>query len=138
MVKVRKKSVRKTNSTDIHLLVSPESKEEYFQWDRSKIAEALIIEAQLNKKIANDIAKSVEEKVFKSGIHRISSALIRELVDNELFERGYQKKLAKQVTIGMPKHDIEELIYSKSSENSNISSDVGLRGGFKVAYSESV
>ncbi|MDR3077776.1 MAG: anaerobic ribonucleoside-triphosphate reductase [Planctomycetota bacterium] len=111
------------DSTDIHLLVDPGSRAEYYQWDRSRIATALIREAGLDAAEANSIAKEVERRVLASGLSRISTGLIRELADNELFERGHQKTLEKQAVIGLPKYDIERLIVSKSKENSNISAN---------------
>lgn len=111
------------DSTDIHLLVDPGSRAEYYMWDRSRIADALVKEAGLEQDEAHSIAKAVEKRVFASGLTRISSSLIRELADNELFERGHQKTLEKQAVIGLPKYDIEQLIISKSKENSNISAN---------------
>ena len=111
------------DSTDIHLLVDQGSSAEYYRWDRSRIAKALIREAGLGAAAAGSIAKAVEERVLASGLSRISTGLIRELVDNELFERGCQKTLEKQAAIGLPKYDIERLIVSKSKENSNISAN---------------
>jgi anaerobic ribonucleoside-triphosphate reductase len=121
-IKVRKASKRtsSTNSTDINLLVNTETDDVYWEWDRSRIVSALRAEASIGERTAKSIAKSVEERVLSSKISKISTSLIRELVDNELFERGYQKKLEKQTSIGLPKADIEELIFSKSQENSNI------------------
>ncbi len=55
-----------------------------------------------------------------SGLTRISTSLIRELVDNELFERGLTARLKKQAVLGIPKFDLHELIHSKSKENANI------------------
>ena len=80
-------------------------------------------EAALAEAEASDIASTVEKRVLRSGLRHISSALIRELVDNELFERGHQATLAKQNVLGMPKYDMEQLIFSKSNENSNISAN---------------
>ncbi len=111
------------DSTDIHLLVDPGSQAEYFAWDRSRIARALAKEAGLDPVEASSIAKAVEKRVLSSGLTRISTSLIRELTDNELFERGHQKTLEKQAIIGLPKYDIEQLIMSKSKENSNISAN---------------
>lgn len=120
-IKVRKKTARtKTSSTDINLLVNTETDDVYFEWDRNKIVKALREEGGVGEKVAKTIAKSVEDKVLNSGITKITTSLIRELVDNELFDLGYQKKLMKQASIGLPKSDIEELIFSKSQENSNI------------------
>lgn len=122
-LKVRRRSKIKNNSTDINLLVSPESKEEFIPWDKDKIIEALLSEASLTKSDATKIANNVENRVLKSELSAISTSLIRELVDNELFEMGLQKPLQKQQTIGLPKHDIEELILSRSKENSNIATN---------------
>ena len=123
-VRVRTRvSAGESDSTDLHLLVDPTSRDEFLKWDRSKIVEALEIEAGVDNDTACDIAASVERRVVASKIERISSALIRELVDNELFERGFTVKLQRQQVLGMPKYDIEKLIFAKSNENSNITSN---------------
>lgn len=121
--KVRKEMAERADSTDIHLLVDPGSRAEYFPWDKRRITQALIKEADLEESEAESIASAVEKRVLDSGLTRISTTLIRELVDNELFERGHQKTLARQNVIGMPKYDIEQLIFSKSAENSNIATN---------------
>jgi ribonucleoside-triphosphate reductase len=112
-----------SDSTDIHLLVDPVSQAEYFTWDRSRIANALVKEAGLEPTEASSVAKAVERRILASGISRISTSLIREITDNELFERGHQKTLERQAVIGLPKYDIEQLILSKSKENSNIAAN---------------
>lgn len=120
---VRKLVREQGSTTDVQLLVDPGSRAEYFEWDRTRIVDALIKEADLGEDEAGKIASTVEKRILDSGVPRISTSLIRELVDNELFERGYTKTLARQAVIGMPKYDIENLIMSKSQENSNITSN---------------
>ena len=120
---VRKQTKKRVDTTDVSLLVNTETKDETFPWDKRKIAEALEKEADLSEEVSGEIAGAVEQRVFSSGLNRISTALIRELVDNELFEKGFNKKLEKQQVIGMPKYDLEELIMSKNKENSNISTN---------------
>ncbi|MBU2063846.1 MAG: anaerobic ribonucleoside-triphosphate reductase [Candidatus Omnitrophica bacterium] len=122
-LKVRKRVRTQSNSTDLALLVTPLSKDEVLNWDKGRIALALQKEADITEDVALEVASSVEKKVFDSGLTRISTALIRELVDNELFERGLEKKLAQQSIIGMPTFDLEQLLFSKSCENSNIASN---------------
>ncbi|MCK5306413.1 MAG: anaerobic ribonucleoside-triphosphate reductase [Candidatus Omnitrophica bacterium] len=122
-LQVRKRVKERTDSTDLSLLVTPLAKDKLLEWDKKRIAMALQKEALIEEELAWDVASSVEERIFKSGISRISTTLIRELVDNELFERGLSKKLNQQAVIGMPSYDIEQLIYSKSSENSNITAN---------------
>ncbi|RKY37273.1 MAG: anaerobic ribonucleoside-triphosphate reductase [Candidatus Omnitrophota bacterium] len=122
-LKVRRKVKKTENSTDLALLVTPLAKDEIVTWDKLKIALALQKEADVSEEIALEIASSVEKRVFHSGLTQISTALIRELVDNELFERNLDKKLTKQNIIGIPTFDLEQLIFSKSCENSNIASN---------------
>jgi len=108
------------SSTDMALLVDTGAKDALVSWDKGRIVEALEKEAHVDLATARKIAGAVEEKVFTSGLTRISTGLIRELVDNELFERGLTGRLERQQIIGMPRYDLERLIYSKSQENSNI------------------
>jgi len=122
-LQVRVESQQGGNSTDVALLVSPDTKAEYHPWDKMRIAEALQVESGLEEKEAFDVASAVERRIFKSGLKRISTALIREITDNELFERGHQAHLQKQISIGLPKHDIDQLIFHKSKENSNVAAN---------------
>jgi ribonucleoside-triphosphate reductase len=111
------------NTTEMSLLVSTSTKELVTPWDRNKIIEALIKETQLSPGVAQKIAKKVEEKIFSLNFNNISTTLIRELVDNELFTRGYEKKWEKQKIIGMPTYDLKRLFLSKPKENSNIATN---------------
>lgn len=117
---VKEVQVKAQDSTELLLLVSGDTKEEIMGWDRSKITAALIREAGLPRIDAETIAAEVERKIFASGISTISVDLIRSLVDNELFTRGYDTKLAQQRSIGFPTYDLNQLIMSKSKENSNV------------------
>jgi len=122
-VRVRKKLVEKNNTTDISLMVDPATRDELQPWNKELIALALEKEADVQPALARDIASSVEKRVLASGIQQISTSLVRELVDNELFERGLNTTLEKQVSIGMPIYDLENIIFSKSKENSNITAN---------------
>ena len=120
-LKVRKKNGHSTNTTDLALLVDAGSLEEVRPWNKRKISLALQKEADITADLADEIAGAVEQRVFASGLKRIATGLIRELVDNELFERGLTARLEQQSIIGMPLYDLDMLIKSKSNENSNIS-----------------
>jgi ribonucleoside-triphosphate reductase len=111
------------DSTDIHLLVSAPAKGLTSKWDRQRIMEALINEAGVTSAEAEDIAIAVEKKVLASGIKTITVHLVRELVDNELFVRGLNKKLEKQQMIGIPNFNLNQVIFTKSNENSNITTN---------------
>ncbi|HUX01004.1 MAG: anaerobic ribonucleoside-triphosphate reductase [Phycisphaerae bacterium] len=120
-MQVRKEAAERSgNTTDLALLVDAGSKDALLPWDKNRVAAALEEEAHLDAPTARKVASAVEERVLASGLTRISTSLIRELVDNELFERGLTGRLERQKIIGMPRYDLEQLIYSKSQENSNI------------------
>ncbi len=122
-VKVRKQMRRQNNTTDISLLVDQATRDEVMPWDKQLIALALEKEADVPAEVAANIASAVERRILASGMKRISTSLIRELVDNELFERGLNTTLEKQASIGMPMYDLEQIIFSKSNENSNITAN---------------
>jgi len=119
-LKVRKKVENHESTTDLSLLVSTPTSENIFPWDRQKIIQALVKEAELPLNVSTKIAKAVEKKIVDLGLSEISTSLIRELVDNELFTRGYEYNWRKQKIIGMPTFDLKQLFLSKSKENSNI------------------
>lgn len=119
-MRVRKEVRDRSSTTDVVLLVSAPKRDEVTPWDKRKIVEALIREAGVSEGVAGAIASSVEEKVLNSGLTQVTTGLIRELVDNELFLRGYDRKLARQQVIGIPTYDLEQLFVQKANENSNI------------------
>ena len=93
ILKVRKHTTEGRSSTDLSLLVDAGGGDQVYQWDKAKIAKALTTEARLDEEVSWDVASAVEGKIIKSGIERLSTDLIRALVDNELFERGFTQKL---------------------------------------------
>lgn len=80
-------------------------------WSRSRIAAALIKEADMDADAAEEIAAAVEARVHRSGRERISTRIIRELVDNELFDRGYTVSLDRQASVSLPRFDLERLLF---------------------------
>jgi len=121
-LKVSKKKKKKSDVTDFALLVAAETEAELNPWNREKIAQALVKEANIPIKAANQVAHNVEKKIFTSGVKQVTTGFIRELVDSELLELGYGKKIKEQTSLGIPTYDLQELIFSKSLENSNIAS----------------
>jgi ribonucleoside-triphosphate reductase len=121
-LKVAKKKRKKTDITDFALLVTAESEAELTPWNRHKISQALVKEANIPLKVANRVAHNVEKKIIASGMKQVATGFIRELVDSELLELGYGKKIKEQTSLGIPTYDLQELIFSKSLENSNIAS----------------
>jgi len=91
---VKEVDVKPSDSTELLLLVSGDTKEEISSWDRDKITAALEKEAGLPKLDAEAVATEVERKI--------------------------KAKLEQQKMIGMPIYDLKQLILSKSKENSNV------------------
>ncbi len=107
------------DTTDLYLQVTNNS-EEVDDWDTEKIVQALTKETTLSEWQARDIAKGVERKLRKSGLSIVSTTLIREIVNNELLERGFNDQLNSQKLIGMPSYNLREVIMNKNKDNSNI------------------
>lgn len=93
-------------------LVDTAARESIGPWERSRIAAALEKEARMDPGMAREIAGTVEQKVFSAGIRRLSTSLIRALVENEMFERGLSIYRRRQKLLGVPTFDIERLVMS--------------------------
>ncbi len=122
LIRVVKSKRGKTDSTDLSLMVVAESDSELLPWDRNKIVTALRTQAGLEEKAARKMAHTVEKRLLKSSLPQVTTAFIRELVDNELLRAGYGARISGQADMGVPVLDLEQLIFAKSQENSNIAS----------------
>jgi anaerobic ribonucleoside-triphosphate reductase len=111
----------KVDVTDASLLlVESASNNVTLPWDRNRIVQQLLQETDLPAEDANSIAKAVENQVIKGSMRTLNSTLIRELVNNELAERGMDQQLRDLSIYRIPKDFVENLMFSKSTENSNI------------------
>lgn len=120
-IKVVKRKEKSSDVTDKSLLVTTQSSYEMINdWDKKTIIDALIKEADFDEKKAKEIAESVEQKIFKLDVEKVTTNFIRSLVDEELVLRGENKKFAKQALLSIPTFDLEQVFFSKSNENSNI------------------
>lgn len=79
-------------------------------WSKGRIVAALMNEAELARDVAEEVASRVEARVFDAGFKRISTGLVRELVDNELVELGLAGALKRQITYGVPAHDLRGIL----------------------------
>ncbi|MBP7462600.1 MAG: hypothetical protein KBA26_15050, partial [Candidatus Delongbacteria bacterium] len=108
------------DSTDALLLVESTTQNVTYPWDKSRIIDALIKETSLSYEESRSIAKSVENRAFAWKDATISTALIREMVNNELEERGHLDSLKDMTQFSIAKSVLEGLLFAKSEENSNI------------------
>ncbi len=111
------------DTTDMSLMVVNEASSKYRTWDKTRIIKALVRETDIDYNKAYDVADRVEKRIIDSGIKQVTTSLIREMVDIELFDMGLGKKLLKQKSLGIPIYNLEQVIFSKTLENSNISSN---------------
>lgn len=121
-VKERKKNAK--DVTDISMLIVESlTTKETSSWDHNKIVEHIRKNTSLPVEVAVEVSKSVEHQIIRSGLRSVSTQLIREMVNNEISERGYKDELKDLSSYVIPKDFINNLLSSKSVENSNISNN---------------
>lgn len=106
------------DSTDVVLMVDALGQGESYEWNPTRIRDALIIEAGVEPATAEEISVEVEDELVSHGRQRVSTAMIRELVNVKLFQRGLDAKLTDHRRIGIPVHDLEQMLFCKNRENS--------------------
>ncbi len=106
-------------TTDLTLFVRT-SGEEVARWDRRRIVDALIREAMIDETTAEAISREVEKQIVSSGIGLLTTALIRELVDAKLIERGLEQARRLHARLGFPLYDVRQLICHQNKENANV------------------
>ena len=79
-------------------------------WSKGRIVAVLMEEAELAREAAEDVAAAVEARVFGSGLKRVTSGLVRELVAGELFERGFHHALNVSRVVGLARHDVRRVL----------------------------
>lgn len=91
-------------------LVDGATRDEVSAWARDRITAALMKEASVDEAVAKEIARAVETRIFARRERRVSTTLIRELVNQELLTRGFGTTFRRQVVVGLPKYDLERLV----------------------------
>lgn len=106
-------------TTDITLFVRT-SGEEMAGWNRQRIVDALLRETDIDAETARTISREVEKQIMASGIATLTTALIRELVDAKLLERGLEKAGRMHARLGFPLYDTKQLLLLRNRENANV------------------
>lgn len=102
------------------LLVERAERGNSLPWDRRELVSTLLAHTDLNQEVALNIAKTVENQVIASGLRSVDSSLLREFLNNELSQRGFQHQLHDLSVYGVSRQFVDRLMYAKSLENSNI------------------
>jgi anaerobic ribonucleoside-triphosphate reductase len=85
------------------------------EFDANKIANSLIKEAKVPAELAQRAAKEAEKRLVKSKTKYLTAALIREVVNGILVEKGYEDYRHKLTRVGMPIHEVTALIENKDA-----------------------
>ena len=83
------------------------------EFDANKIANSLIKEAKVPAELAQKAAKEAEKRLVKSKTKYLTAALIREIVNGILVEKGYEEYRHKLTRVGMPVHEVTTSLESK-------------------------
>ncbi len=83
------------------------------EFDANKIANSLIKEAKVPAELAQKAAKETEKRLIKSKTKYLTAALIREVVNGILIEKGYEEYRHKLTRVGMPVHEVTASIETK-------------------------
>ncbi len=83
-------------------------------FDRKKIVEALVREANMPRRLADTISKEAEERLKKSQIRYLTAALIREFVNAILLEKGLEEYRHVLTRLGQPVYDVTITIKNTS------------------------
>jgi anaerobic ribonucleoside-triphosphate reductase len=86
------------------------SEDELRIWNKMAIVDSLKRELGLKAGLSLEIANAVERQVKKMELEAITASLVRELANVELLRRGLEKEHRKYQRLGVPAHDVGEII----------------------------
>jgi len=76
------------------------------EFDRNKIARALVKEAKVPQDLAQKIARETEAKLLEVKAKYLTAPLIREFVNAILIEKGLEEYRHKLTRLGLPVYDV--------------------------------
>jgi anaerobic ribonucleoside-triphosphate reductase len=124
-VKIRKKNDA-GSVTDISLLI--EHSDRYCDWSDQELVNSITQETNISEDVAKEIAAKTREKISDlmetMGWTSISTGLIREIVEQELMNKGkkYKDRAKKYRTLGLSESEITKVIENEgSADNGNLS-----------------
>jgi len=79
-------------------------------FDRKKIVDALMREANVPRKLAESISKETEDRLKKLQVRYLTAALIREFVNAILLEKGLEEYRHVLTRLGQPVYDVTTTI----------------------------
>ena len=101
------------------------------RFDRNKITESLVREADVPADLAQRIAREAERRLLKLGTKYLTAPLIREFVNAILIERGLEEYRHKMTRLGFPVYDVTLLMKEMSGKFADVE-DVQITAGKRV------
>ncbi|MDH5447780.1 MAG: helix-turn-helix domain-containing protein [Candidatus Bathyarchaeota archaeon] len=80
------------------------------EFDRNKITQSLITEANVPTDLAQKIAREAEKRLQQFKTKYLTAPLIREIVNTILLEKHYEEYRHKLTRLGLPVHEVTRLI----------------------------
>jgi len=90
------------------------------EFDRNKIAEALVKEASVPLDLAQKIARETEGRLQEVRAKYLTAPLIREFVNAILIEKGLEEYRHKLTRLGLPVYDVTQLIKSAGIQHLSV------------------
>jgi ribonucleoside-triphosphate reductase len=90
------------------------------EFDRNKIAESLTKEAEVSTQMAQKIAREAEKRLQKFKTKYLTAPLIREIVNTILVEKGLEQYRHKLTRLGLPVHDVTQLIKEMGAKSLDV------------------
>lgn len=91
------------------------------EFNRNKIAESLVKEANVPHDLAQKIARETEGRLLKVRTKYLTSPLIREFVNALLIEKGLEEYRHKLTRLGLPVYDVTQLIKTMGAQAKTVS-----------------
>ncbi|MHB1909417.1 MAG: anaerobic ribonucleoside-triphosphate reductase [Nitrososphaerales archaeon] len=104
-------------SGKLYVRSSRQSMEEF---NSDRILQSLVNEAGMPVEIAQKIASETEARVYKFQTVYLTAPLIREIVNSILVEHGYEEYRHKLTRLGLPVHDVSEMMIRAESVSGSI------------------
>ncbi len=89
------------------------------EFEREKIANSLVNEAGVPYELAQEIAAEAEERLLRLRTSYLTAPLIREFINAILIEKRLEDYRHKLTRLGMPVHDVSELLKYSSEKMLN-------------------
>ena len=91
------------------------------EFDRNKIAESLVKEANVPHDLAQKIARETQGRLLKVRTKYLTAPLIREFVNAILIEKGLEEYRHKLTRLGLPVKDVTQLIKTMGTQAKSVS-----------------